>query len=381
MPEHRPEHPDTARDRTHMRRALALARRGWGWTAPNPMVGAVVVRDGVVVGEGWHREYGQPHAEGDALRAAGERARGATVYVTLEPCNHTGKQPPCVDALLAARVARVVCATRDPNPVAAGGAERLRAGGVQVDFGLEEEAARELNAAFFHHASGRAARFGRPWVTLKLALSLDGAIADHTRRQAWLTGPESRRAVHRLRAGHDAVAVGIGTVLADDPALTVRAGRAPRVPPLRVVFDRRLRLPDDGLLARTAGEVPVLVLAAPDAPAERERALAARGVEVVRVADTAAALALLSSRGTRALMVEGGAGLAGALLGSGAVDRLVIFRAPVLLGAGALNAFAEVPPAVAAQAPRWRPIASRAFGPDLMTVYAPEAADVVHRAD
>jgi diaminohydroxyphosphoribosylaminopyrimidine deaminase / 5-amino-6-(5-phosphoribosylamino)uracil reductase len=376
-----PEPDDVAQDRTYMRRALALARRGWGWTAPNPMVGAVVVRDGAVLGEGWHRAWGQPHAEVEALREAGDRARGATIYVTLEPCNHSGKQPPCVDALIAARVARVVCATRDPNPVAAGGAERLRTAGVAVEFGVEEEAARELNAPFFHAATGRASRLARPWVTLKLALSLDGAIADHTRRQAWLTGPEARRAVHRIRAGHDAVAVGIGTALADDPALTVRAGRAPRVPPLRVVFDRRLRLPDDSLLARTARDVPVLVLAGGDAPAEREAALRAGGVAVVRVADTPAALAHLAARGVRSLLVEGGAGLAGSLLGSLAVDRLVIFQAPVLLGAGALPAFSGVSAAVAAQAARWRPIARRAFGPDLMTVYAPEAADGVHRAD
>src|SRR5215217_2138853 len=365
-----PPHDSLARDRTYMRRALALARRGWGWTAPNPMVGAVVVREGRVIGEGWHREWGGPHAEVEALRAAGDDAREATVYVTLEPCNHTGKQPPCVDALLAAGVARVVCAVRDPNPVAAGGADRLRAAGVTVEFGVEEDEARELNAAFFHSASGRLAELRRPWITLKLAISLDGAIADHSRRPGWLTGPAARREVHRLRAGHDAVAVGIGTALADDPELTVRQGRRPRVAPLRVVLDRQLRLSPFSRLARSARKVPVLVIGATDAPDERERLLAACGVEVSRATDLAGSLASLATRGVRSLLVEGGAGIAGALLESGAVDRLVIFQAPLVLGAGAVHAFAHAPATLADQAPRWRPLARRVFGPDLMTVYA-----------
>ena len=233
-----------------MRRALTLARRGWGRTAPNPMVGAVVAQDGATVGEGWHREYGGPHAEVHALAQAGERARGATAYVTLEPCAHHGKTPPCVDALIAAGVARVVVAVRDPNPVAAGGVARLRAAGIVVDEDVETAAARELNAPFLHAARGG----DRPWITLKLALSLDGAIADHTRGPGWLTGPVSRRAVHRMRAGSDAIAVGIGTALADDPSLTVREGPAPRRAPIRVVFDRRLRLPIASRLVRTVAE-------------------------------------------------------------------------------------------------------------------------------
>lgn len=369
--------PDLARDRAHMRRALTLARRGWGNTAPNPMVGAVVVRGDAVVGEGFHARYGEPHAEVEALRAAGARARGATVYVTLEPCNHHGKQPPCVDALLAAGVSRVVCAVRDPNPKAAGGIERLEAAGVRVDVGVEEGAARELNAHFFFvHA-----RDDRPFVTLKLAMSLDGALADHTRRPGWLTGPAARREVHRLRAGHDAVAVGIETALADDPELTVRVGRSPRLPPLRVVFDRRLRLPEASRLAQSARETPVLLLAGPAAAAEREAALAALGVEVLRADGLAAVLRALRARGVGSVLVEGGAGITAALLGIGAVDRLVIFQAPAVLGAGALHAFAGARAAIVAEAPRWRVVQRRAFGPDLMTVYAPEAADGVHRAD
>ena len=356
-----------AADGRHMRRALALARRGWGQTAPNPMVGAVVVRDGAVVGEGWHARWGGDHAEVVALRAAGERARGATLYVTLEPCSHWGKTPPCTDAVLAAGVARVVAAVRDPNPQAQGGLDRLAAAGVAVASGVEEAAGRELLAPFL-------ARFGRdrPWVQLKLALSLDGAIADHTRRPGWLTGPAARRAVHRLRAGADAVAVGIGTALADDPALTVRGVRAPRVAPLRVVFDRAARLPLDSRLVRSVREQPVLVVTA-DAGAPPARALADAGVEVLAATALPAALRALRARGVHSLLVEGGAGIAGALLGHGLVDRLVIFQAPVLLGAGARPAFGTAPAARAAEAPRLRVVERRAVGDDLLTVYALDA--------
>jgi diaminohydroxyphosphoribosylaminopyrimidine deaminase/5-amino-6-(5-phosphoribosylamino)uracil reductase len=356
--------PDRARDAEYMRRALALAAQGWGQTAPNPMVGAVVVRDGAIVGEGFHPRYGEPHAEVFALRSAGERARGATVYVTLEPCAHFGKTPPCADALIAAGVARVVAATRDESPVARGGGERLGAAGITFDSGVEERAARELNAAFFH-----ALRSDRPWVTLKLALSIDGAIADATRRPAWLTGPEARRAVHHLRAGADAVAVGVGTALADDPLLTVREVAAPRTPPLRVVFDREARLPSDSRLASTARVAPTLVLARHADPARRA-ALEARGVEVIEVPTLEDGLRSLRRRGVRSLLVEGGAGIAGALVGTALADRLIIFQAPVILGAGALPAFAGLAGTAAAEAARLEVIDRRPVGDDLMTVYA-----------
>lgn len=352
-------------DSRFMLRALALARRGWGTTAPNPMVGAVVVRDGEIVGEGWHARYGEAHAEAAALRRAGERARGATVYVTLEPCAHHGRTPPCADALVAAGVARVVAATRDPNPKARGGGERLRAAGIQFEAGVEERAARELNAPFFNRFAS-----ARPWVTLKLALSVDGALSDATGAPGWLTGPAARREVHRLRAGSDAVAVGIGTVLADDPALTVRAGRRPRVPPLRVVFDRQARLPLEATLVRTAGEAPTLVVAAPDVDEARAAALAARGVELLRAATLAEALEALATRGVASLLVEGGARLAGALLESALVDRLIIFQAPIILGAGACSAFGSAPARRIGEATRLPVLARRAFGDDLMTVYA-----------
>jgi diaminohydroxyphosphoribosylaminopyrimidine deaminase/5-amino-6-(5-phosphoribosylamino)uracil reductase len=348
-----------------MRRALTLAQRGWGWTAPNPMVGAVVVRDGAVVGEGWHAEYGGPHAESVALQAAGERARGADVYVTLEPCNHHGKTPPCVDALIAAGVRRVFVAIPDPNPEAAGGMARLRAAGIEVVTGVEEEAARHLNAPFLFSFGND----GRPFVTLKLALSLDGAIAAGTGKQQWLTGERARKYVHRLRANADAVAVGIGTALADDPRLTVRAGKRPRVAPIRMVFDPSVRLPLTSHLAKTARTVPVRVLA--QAPrAEAAEALTRLGVEI-RVADGIRAhLAGVRREGVRHLFVEGGAGIASALLSAGLVDRLIIFTAPVLLGAGALPAFGTVTPP-AGGVGRWNVIEHRAFGDDTMTVYTP----------
>jgi diaminohydroxyphosphoribosylaminopyrimidine deaminase/5-amino-6-(5-phosphoribosylamino)uracil reductase len=348
-----------------MRRALRLARRGWGWTAPNPLVGAVVVRDGLVVGEGWHARYGGPHAEVAALAAAGEAARGATVYVTLEPCNHFGKTPPCSEALIAAGVRRVVAAVADPSPKAAGGLARLREAGIETALGMCLGEALELNAPFFHaHVDGR------PWTTLKLAVSLDGAVADHTHGPGWLTGAAAQREVHRLRAGVDAVAVGIGTALVDDPSLTVRLVPDPRVPPLRVVFDRHARLPVDGKLASTATDVPVLVVC-DDPPTDRARALEAVGVTLVPAPSLAEALGVLRGDfGVRSLLIEGGAGLASALWEADLVDRLITFRSPVVLGRGALPAFGAAPAARAEEARRLPTISQRMFGDDLMTTFA-----------
>ncbi|MFI5246709.1 MAG: bifunctional diaminohydroxyphosphoribosylaminopyrimidine deaminase/5-amino-6-(5-phosphoribosylamino)uracil reductase RibD [Gemmatimonadales bacterium] len=369
-------------DRAWMRRALVLARRGWGQTAPNPMAGAVVVRDGVAAGRGFHARYGEAHAEAAALQDAGERARGATVYVTLEPCNHHGKTPPCVDALIRAGVKRVVAAVRDPGRDSGGGAERLREAGIEVGFGVEETAARELNAPFFFAATGAK----RPWVTLKLAMSLDGAIAGapvapsaldvpavapgahvSATPPRWLTGEAARRCVHRLRAQSDAIAVGIGTAIADDPLLTVRHGRRPRVAPLRVVIDRAARLPLRSRLVRTARKVPTLVLTE-RAEASPTSALEAKGVLVEQGPDLPSHLELLHRRGVRSLLVEGGSVIAGALLAAKAVDRLIIFQAPVLLGAGAIPAFSAV-----GEVTRFTVIERREFGGDLMTVYAPKA--------
>jgi diaminohydroxyphosphoribosylaminopyrimidine deaminase / 5-amino-6-(5-phosphoribosylamino)uracil reductase len=356
--------PVAERDSAFMRRALELAQRGWGQTAPNPMVGAVVVREGRVVGEGWHERYGEPHAEINALREAGDQARGATLYVSLEPCNHHGKTPPCTEAILAAGVARVVMATRDPNPIAFGGFERLRAAGLDLTSGVDEEAARELNAPFVHSF-----RATRPWIVLKLAVSLDGAIALAGSTRTWLTGVESRREVHRLRAGYDAVVVGIGTVLADDPLLTVRDADAPRVPPRRIVFDRRARLSLESALVRSVRQAPVMVVVnQPD----RRRAMALReaGVEVLYASTLTESLSALAAKGVRSMLVEGGARLAGSFIREGLVDRLIIFQAPVVLGADALGAFSHVDGRAIPTPSRLRTIAYRTFGDDVMTTFA-----------
>lgn len=338
-----PGRVSAVRDEQFMRRALALAERGWGQTAPNPMVGAVVVQGDEIVGEGWHERYGEAHAEVNALRAAGDRARGATLYVTLEPCNHWGKTPPCVDASIAAGVARVVAATTDPGVDSGSGAARLREAGIDVSIGVLETAARELNAAFFH-----AFRSARPWVTLKLAVSIDGAIADAERSAGWLTSEASVAEVHRMRANVDAVAVGPGTFVHDAPRLTVRGAVNPRVAPLRVVFD-------------PAGEIPPIRTSVQAGEPEWVIAREARLEDALRE---------LRTRGVQSLLVEGGAGIASALLDAGLVDRLVIFQAPIILGSGALHAFARAVPRRVDDAPRYAVVRREVFGADLMTIYA-----------
>jgi diaminohydroxyphosphoribosylaminopyrimidine deaminase/5-amino-6-(5-phosphoribosylamino)uracil reductase len=355
-------------DREWMQRALALAQRGWGRVAPNPLVGCVVVHDGALVGEGWHTEYGQPHAEVEALRRAGEAARGATAYVTLEPCSHFGKTPPCTDALIAAGVRRVVFAASDPNPKAAGGAEVLRAAGIEVEGAVEVEAARDQNFAFFHAHSPAGAE--RPFVALKLALTLDARVADREGRSVWITGEEARAEVHRLRAGFDAVAVGIGTAAADDPLLTVRGAVTPRVPAGRVVFDRLLRLPLESKLVATAGDVPLWVVGGAEAPADRRTALEARGAHVLSGDDLPTSLRVLREAGVRSLFAEGGAAIASALLQAGLVDRLYIFYAPLMLGPAGVGAFDGMASPPIADAERWRRLDTQVFGADTLITLA-----------
>lgn len=354
-------------DSIYMRRALRLALEGWGQTAPNPMVGAVVVAGGDVIGEGYHARFGEAHAEVVAMRAARGRTRGATLYVTLEPCAHHGKTPPCVDAIIDAGIARVVAAVRDPSVVAGGGAERLRSAGIQVDIGVEKDAACELNAPFFS-----ANQRNRPWVILKLAISADGAIADPTGVHRWITGEAARREVHRMRAGVDAIAVGIGTVLADDPTLTVRGVPAPRVTPHRVVFDSTLRIPLDSALVRTAREIDTRIVGgASGVPTERLDALIAAGVRVAMHPSLHDSLAVLQSHDdVRSLLVEAGPRLAGSLLSESLVDRLVIFQSPLVLGDGAPKAFAFAPNGFEASLRDRRVVERQQFGDDVMTTYA-----------
>lgn len=353
----------------HMLRALELAQRGWGRVSPNPLVGAVVVQGGEVVGEGWHAEYGGAHAEAVALGAAGERARGATLYVTLEPCAHHGKTPPCADAVLAAGIARLVFAAPDPSPAAGGGAARLAAAGVEVVAGVEEQRARDLNAAFFHRFGTAGAE--RPWIQLKLAMSLDARIADRNGRSAWITSDAARAEVHRMRAGHDAVAVGIGTALADDPRLTVRAAPPPRREPVRIVFDRRLRLPLDRRLVSEPSGAPVWVVCDPDADGIAAERLEGAGLRVIRASGLREALRTLRGDDVESLLVEGGARVASALLDGGLVDRLSLFYAPIVLGPEGASPFAGVESRTIEAASRWRRLETRALGPDTLISLAP----------
>jgi diaminohydroxyphosphoribosylaminopyrimidine deaminase/5-amino-6-(5-phosphoribosylamino)uracil reductase len=347
-----------------------LALEGRGRVSPNPLVGAVVLRDGRTVAEGWHEGPGRPHAEAMALAAAGELARGATVVCTLEPCSHHGRTPPCADALVAAGVARVVVGHPDPLELdRARGREVLRAAGVEVALagGDDARACAEVNAAFLTWAVT-----GSPHVTLKLATSLDGKIATATGESRWISGPAARALVHRWRADHDAVGVGLGTAIADDPMLNARDVPGPVRQPARVVFDSAARLPLDSALVRSAREAPVVILAAEDAPVDRVAALEDAGVDVARLPGgpaqrLPAGMRALGERGIQSLLVEGGAELAGAMVAAGAVDRLAWFTAPMLIGGrGAPSALGGPGAATLALAPRLSGLACQPVGEDIL---------------
>jgi diaminohydroxyphosphoribosylaminopyrimidine deaminase/5-amino-6-(5-phosphoribosylamino)uracil reductase len=318
-------------DNGFLQRALTLAEGGRARVSPNPLVGAVIVRDGEVVGEGFHAELGDLHAERAALadcRERGEDPAGGTMYVTLEPCAHQGRQPPCVKAILEAGIARVVIASDDPSEKAAGrGPGILRDGGIEVEFaaGAEATAARRLNQPFRKHA-----RTGLPLVVLKMAMSLDGQTTTAPDDSPWISGPESRELVHQWRTESDAIAVGIGTALADDPLLTARIDGARQ--PLRVVFDSQARLPLDSQLLQTLDQSPVLVIAAPDAPSDRTGALEDAGAEVLLATGLEPALRELGARNITSLFLEGGKTLASAFLSVDQIDESRTFIAPMLLG-------------------------------------------------
>jgi diaminohydroxyphosphoribosylaminopyrimidine deaminase/5-amino-6-(5-phosphoribosylamino)uracil reductase len=345
MPDHPSSTPDDLR---YLERARLLARSGWGQVHPNPMVGCVLVRDGEIVGEGWHRHFGGPHAEIVALEAARSRAEGSTAYVSLEPCNHHGKTPPCSEALIRAGVRKVVFGAQDPGGASGGGAQALALAGVEVSGPAWDPAtARAENPAFFHTA-----RSGTPFVAVKVAQSLDGCIAHEAGHRTSITGPEADREVHRLRSGFDALLVGAGTARVDDPRLTVRLAPPGRTPPSRMVLDPRAELPSGAAVLRDADRVPVHVFTRRDVRELELERLEAAGAHVHPVVPGPAGLSLDAvlevawGLGVRAVLCEGGATLASALLNQGLVQRLYVWLAPFTLGPKGVPAFPGVGRAV-----------------------------------
>lgn len=352
--------------------ALSLGRRGHGRTWPNPAVGCLIVKDGSIVGRGWTAAGGRPHAEPQALARAGAAARGATAYVSLEPCAHHGQTPPCAGALISAGIARVVAPLQDSDPRVSGrGFAMLRAAGVEVTTGvMADQAARDL-AGFFLRI-----RAGRPLVTLKLASSFDGRIATATGESQWITGPEARRVVHAMRARHDAVMVGAGTARADDPALTVR-GLGMTHQPVRIVVSRRLDLPLTGQLARTAQETPLWICHGADADPRLLSAWSGLGARLLPCAlqagriDPASLLLALGQAGLTSVFCEGGGALAASLLSAGLVDEVIGFTAGVMIGAEGQPALGAMGLSRLAEAPRFRLIETRPLGGDILHRWQP----------
>jgi diaminohydroxyphosphoribosylaminopyrimidine deaminase / 5-amino-6-(5-phosphoribosylamino)uracil reductase len=359
-------------DARYMTLALRLGRRGLGRTWPNPAVGAVIAKDGVIVGRGWTQPGGRPHAEVEALRRAGEAARGATLYVTLEPCSHHGKSPPCADAVIAAGIARVVSALEDPNPEVAGaGHARLRAAGIAVDVGLGAEEARRDHAGHI-----RRMRDGRPHVLLKLAASADGKAGAAGRKPIAITGDRVRDRVHLLRAQSDAIMIGSGTALSDDPILTCRLPGMADYSPVRVVLDGTLRLPLSSRLLQSAREVPLWVIAGAEAPAAAKQVLEAAGAAVLAVPrcsdgrlDLAAVLRRLSERGISRLMVEAGPILAAALLNADLVDEAMVFGSAKVVGSDGIDALEGMPLTALTRSPRFTSVGSEVIGEDSCEIF------------
>jgi diaminohydroxyphosphoribosylaminopyrimidine deaminase/5-amino-6-(5-phosphoribosylamino)uracil reductase len=362
-----------AADQRFMALALALGRRGQGRTWPNPAVGAVIVKDGVIIGRGWTQPGGRPHAEVEALRRAADAARGATLYVTLEPCSHHGKSPPCADAVIAAGITRVVSAIEDPNPEVAGqGHARLRAAGIMVEVGLGA-----IDAARDHAGHFRRIRDRRPHVILKLAVSSDDKIAAAGRKPVAISGEAARSRVHLLRAQCDAVLVGIGTVLADDPLLTCRLPGMAAQSPVRVVLDRALRMPGGSRLVHSAREVPLWVMTSNLAEAPAAMKLGAAGAQVIRVAATSAppgldlqaVLHALAEKGITRLLVEGGSRVASSFAAAGFVDEMWLLRGPDPIGADGVPALDAVPLSAITQSPGLKVRASEGLQNDILTIY------------
>ena len=360
-------------DQRFMQLALTLGRRGQGRTWPNPAVGAVVVKDGVIIGRGWTQPGGRPHAEPEALKRAGEAARGATLYVTLEPCSHIGKSPPCADAIIAAGIARVVSAIEDPNPEVAGqGHAKLRAAGIAVDIGLGAvEAARD------HAGHFRRVRDRRPNVILKLAVSSDDKIGAAGRNPVTISGEAAKARVHLLRAQCDAILVGIGTVRADDPLLTCRLPGMAARSPVRVVLDRNLRIPGSSRLVHSARETPLWVMTSNLAEAPAAMKLGAAGAQVIRVAtatpppglDLPAVLHALSEKGITRLLVEGGARVASSFVAAGLVDEVWLLRGAEPVGADGVAALDALPLTALTESPTFKVRASETLEKDTLTIY------------
>jgi diaminohydroxyphosphoribosylaminopyrimidine deaminase/5-amino-6-(5-phosphoribosylamino)uracil reductase len=358
-------------DLPHMRAALALARRGLGTTWPNPSVGCVIVRDGRVVGRGTTAPGGRPHAEPIALAMAGEQAKGATVYVTLEPCCHWGRSPPCTEALIAAGISRIVVAAVDPDPRVNGeGLAKLRTAGISVETGLLEAEALETLTGFTHHIT-----MGRPMVTLKLASTLDGRIATHAGESQWITGTPARRLAHAMRGRHDAVMVGVGTVLADNPDLTCRIPGFRSIPNVRVIADSHLRTPLTSRLAATAAEIPTWFLLREGTNLAREEAFVDLGAKLIKIPgstagiDLTAAMTALNTAGLTRILVEGGGQIAAALLRADLVDRIAWFHAPSVMGGDGWPAVQAFGTETLAQMPRFRRDCITVIGDDMLSEY------------
>jgi diaminohydroxyphosphoribosylaminopyrimidine deaminase/5-amino-6-(5-phosphoribosylamino)uracil reductase len=362
-----------AADQRFMQLALTLGRRGQGRTWPNPAVGAVVVKDDVIVGRGWTQPGGRPHAEPEALKHAGEAARGATLYVTLEPCSHVGKSPPCADAIVAAGIARVVSAIEDPNPEVAGqGHAKLRAAGITVDIGLGA-----VEAAHDHAGHFRRVRDKRPHVILKLAVSSDDKIATAGRKPVAITGEAAKARVHLLRAQCDAILVGIGTVQADDPLLTCRLPGMEARSPVRVVLDRSLRISGTSRLVHSARETPLWVMTSNVSEAPAAMKLGAAGAQVIRVAsattppglDLRAVLGALAEKGITRLLVEGGARVASSFVAANLVDEVWLLRGPEAVGSDGVAALDALPLSALTGSPTFKLRASESLQRDALTIY------------